>query len=645
VKTIVSKINRFVERSPPGNSCKPFDCHNKEDPTTVSQFNKQLHQLVATHGLTNSATNDLLTLLRDNTSSLDLPLSASDKTPFNTKPIVGNTICSFIDSDVNDFTTNICRHECMVFRGMQKDPHPDKDGVYRMRDCSELLECMFCHSPRFTKCCNVRCKAKRAKYLDCDPFKGGHSLDRRVSMRDVYYRTIIGKLIQLYCLSLMDGFEAILKYDGLRVAQDGKIIDILDGAEFIQQQRNMSANFDKVHGKWKTTFPDRGELHECSLMLTVSYDGVVNFKRKMDSMWPMMTSVVNCNPTHRAKLGTGMFLTMLHNCSVGSGVEKHMMEDMLVAELRKLETGLIFTIPASSVSPDRHVYLQARLLFCHLDTKAMEKCGMLKLSNSLYGCQLCNLQTGSTRPSLSKCVYTGTRLPLYKHHVLRCCGQREFQDQLFDEELKYAAGKRRPKKPKDFSYNGVHGVASMIGGLATYELGNLCPDPMHCLSNISSNHIQVWKKERALSDGSRLLANGFISQSLTKGGVRYLSTMYNRYVIKDEFQDQLFDETVPLRPEYTAAEMSRMYYQGDTLYSDILKAECSAASLEPGRRKSSVTPSLMKCVCSGAKRQNIQADLLNAHCCFVQRINAATFNITQKLNRHWMKINNRFHDV
>jgi hypothetical protein len=102
------------------------------------------------------------------------------------------------------------------------------------------------------------------------------------------------------------------------------------------------------------------------------------------------------------------------------------------------------------------------------------------------------------------------------------------------EELKYAAGKRRPKKPKDFSYNGVHDVASMIGGLATYELGNLCPDPMHCLSNISSNLIQVWKKERALSDGSRLLA---VSQG-THVILKY-KKLHPRWTISSAQQDNV----------------------------------------------------------------------------------------------------------
>jgi uncharacterized membrane protein YgcG len=221
----------------------------------------------------------------------------------------------------------------------------------------------------------------------------------------------------------MEGFEDILNYDECRIKKDGTIIDILDGTEFIRQKMTMDANYQKVRQKFAEQNKDQF-IHQCSILLTLSYDGVVNFKRKLDSMWPLLTSVVNCNPSHRSMMGTGMFLTMLHNAGVGSGIETHMMEEMLVQELVKLERGVVFTIPALDGKAKQHVYLQARLLYTHLDTKALEKMGLLKLCNSLYGCTLCNLQCGAFRHSLHKCVYKNTRLPLHDHHVLRPAGQR-----------------------------------------------------------------------------------------------------------------------------------------------------------------------------------------------------------------------------
>ncbi len=425
MKTIVSKLNRFVAKSPPSNDNQPFDSANKlVRPTTVGEFNRDLHQIIAAHGLSNSAVNDLLGLLRDHTSTLDLPLSAVDKIPFSEKVISSNIIKSFVPIDPNDFSSDACRHECMVFRGVQKDPK-DKFRT-ATKDCSVLLNCMHCDSPRYSRCSHKDCRKAKVEYKNCSPFDGkGHSDAYRVSMKRVYYRSIIGKLIQLYCLSQVEGYEDILSYDDFRIKVDGKIIDILDGTEFIRHKRKMDENYTKVKAKFSKA--NSGQfLHQCSILLTLSYDGVVNFKRKLDSMWPLLTSVVNCNPSHRAKMGTGMFLTMLHNAGVGSGIEKHMMEEMLVQELKKLERGLIFTIPSVNGVETKHVYLQARLLYTHLDTKALEKMGLLKLCNSLYGCTLCNLQTGSYRHTLHKCVYKNTRLPLHENHILRSAGQRTF---------------------------------------------------------------------------------------------------------------------------------------------------------------------------------------------------------------------------
>jgi hypothetical protein len=97
-----------------------------------------------------------------------------------------------------------------------------------------------------------------------------------------------------------------------------------------------------------------------------------------------------------------------------------MMDEMLVQELIKLERGVIFTVAEHDGVAKKHVYLQARLLYAHLDTKALEKMGLLKLCNSLYGCMLCNLQSGAYRHTLHKCVYKNTRLPLQASCVATC---------------------------------------------------------------------------------------------------------------------------------------------------------------------------------------------------------------------------------
>lgn len=385
--------------------------------------------------------NDLLTLLRDSSGSLTLPLLDKDllvgkdgikKSPLSMRDITSNTIEDYVGADTRDFTSDVCRHECMVFRGFQ-----NVKGKGRV-NCSKLIRCLVCKSPRFSTCAHATCRRNNTPYDSCDPFiierdesgkvtKQGHSLAQRTAMKKVYYRTIIGKLIQMYCLSLMDGFEDILNYDNKRIKRKGKIIDILDGKTVQRQNALMNKKFRGVRAKWKKNYSDLS-LHECSILLTMCYDGVTNFKRNSDSMWPLLCSIANCNPHNRSKIGAGMFLVMLHNASVGSGVETYMMKEMLTEELKKLEEGIFFTIPEQDCFTERHVFLQARMVYTHLDTKALEKVACIKLSNSLMGCNLCNLQCGVSRhSSAGSCVYIGTRLPLHKHHVLRRCGQRQFK--------------------------------------------------------------------------------------------------------------------------------------------------------------------------------------------------------------------------
>ncbi len=269
---------------------------------------------------------------------------------------------------------------------------------------------------------------KRGTEYTCSPFanvRRPHSAAYRFAMKRVHCRSMIVKLVELYCLSLMEGFNGILDYGRRRVKKSGKIIDILDGAEVKRQQIKMKRRYKKMATKFARQSPDV-ELFECSLILTAFYDGVVNFKRKADSMWPLMMSVANCNPTHRSKIGVGLFLTILHNVAVGTGAEKYLLEQMFTQELVKLENGVLFTIPETNGSKERHVFLQARLVFTHLDTKALEKFGCMKLSNS-GGCTLCNLQSGCYRPQIHKHVYGNTREALHINHVFRPLGQREFQ--------------------------------------------------------------------------------------------------------------------------------------------------------------------------------------------------------------------------
>ncbi len=74
------------------------------------------------------------------------------------------------------------------------------------------------------------------------------------------------------------------------------------------------------------------------------------------------------------------------------------------------------------------------------------------------------------------------------------------------EEALYAAGKRRPVTPGDFSSNGIHEISPIIEYTDSFKMQNLGPDPMHMFANANNNFIRVFKGERGLQDGSRELS-------------------------------------------------------------------------------------------------------------------------------------------
>ncbi len=213
----------------------------------VRQFALALNDLSATHGHSTAAVNDLLKLLRDSIPGINLPLREKDKIPFNNKAITSNTTKSYVKTDLKEFTTDICRRECMAFRGYQvigDDPVPV--------DCSELMNCLVCKDPRFTKCAHKTCNTKQTEYINCNPFtRGHHSLLYRISMKKMFYRSIIVKLIELYCLSLMEGMEGILDYENRRVKKAGKVIDILDGTEVQRQQHKMKRRYQNYNKSFR----------------------------------------------------------------------------------------------------------------------------------------------------------------------------------------------------------------------------------------------------------------------------------------------------------------------------------------------------------------------------------------------------------
>ena len=172
---------------------------------------------------------------------------------------------------------------------------------------------------------------------------------------------------------------------------------------------------------FETKFP--GEtLYQCSLGLTMFIDGKVNFKRKSDSMRPMLISIANCHPSDRGKLGAGMSLTMLSNVKGSSQAEQYLINDLFVQELLQLHKGIVFRFEHPSANRKGQfvcVLLQARLLFTHMDTMEYLHFYRCHGSNSSCGCRRCGLNPGHKRSHIKKMVYPGHRRLTPQNHILR----------------------------------------------------------------------------------------------------------------------------------------------------------------------------------------------------------------------------------
>jgi hypothetical protein len=254
----------------------------------------------------------------------------------------------------------------------------------------------------------------------------------------------MSKLAQLYCLSLTKGNDRLLKYHEDRYQKHGKIMDICDGTEVIKHQRIMSDKFRKYSVDFLKLNPS-ASIAECSLCLTFFYDGGVNYTRGADSMWPLVTSVANCNPSNRTKLGIGCSLSLLHNMA-GSGVEKFLLQ-LYAKELKAIESGVVFVVGGATSEEDRAVYLQARMVYMHVDTKALESVTCSKGSGSKM-CSCCNLIAGVWNPIFKKVNYPGNRRTMHVDHLIRCVGEDTFEALTVDDEVEDLDMKEEWEKKK-----------------------------------------------------------------------------------------------------------------------------------------------------------------------------------------------------
>lgn len=246
-----------------------------------------------------------------------------------------------------------------------------------------------------------------------------------------YYCVLRSAIIQLaqMCRESMEGFD-MFSYEQTRHKRDGCMTDILDGEVPKAELQSMHDLFTE----FKSNYTGDCELIEFSLILSLFYDGDKLYDRSNDSLWPLMMSVLNCDPSYRIKLGLGIFEIALHNITVGSGAEQSMIDDLLSQELKQLENGILFEFELKN-GEKRAIFLQARVVYFHLDTRAFEKVFHVSGAGSLCGCSTCGTCFGLSRPILGTPIYVGHTLYLPRNHVFRTLGERHMPVGYFGEDL------------------------------------------------------------------------------------------------------------------------------------------------------------------------------------------------------------------
>ena len=226
----------------------------------------------------------------------------------------------------------------------------------------------------------------------------------------------------------LDGFNPFA-YLTSRVRLPGHMNDIVDSPVFQDHTSDMHANFLE----YLRTYEGDAELMEFSLCLSIFYDGDKLYKRSNDSLWPLLVSVLNCDPSYRTKLGLGIFSVSLHNLPVGSPAEQSIIDDLLTEELKQLENGILFEFKRPN-GESHAVFLQARVICWNVDTRAYEKVFHVSTSPSLFGCCRCGKCHGLGRKITGAPAYVGATLFLPDNHALRHMARRDMPDGYFGED-------------------------------------------------------------------------------------------------------------------------------------------------------------------------------------------------------------------
>jgi hypothetical protein len=331
------------------------DCLENE--ITKLEFVSRLMGIQSQHGMSASCMKDILVLLQQSLPNVHWPIRKLSN---------GNFVVDlddYIAGTTNSHTipVDICPGGCISYT----------------LERANLIECPVCHTMRFTPC-----RAKSHKYdslnigpddstegsaVVCDPFLGVHKYGR-YSKRKMFYRSIIAVIRSMI---EWEYEKDTFIYNFAQTRHTGNnnepeiIEDILDS---IQAKFNLNA----MHSRYRKAKLGKPNLVEVSLVLGEFYDGGRLFGRKAKSIWPLVLTILNCNPSDRMKYGIGMFVAAIHDLTVGCAAEQSLFDDYLIPELQKLREGIFFTVK-NSAGEDVEIFLQCRLIVHTLDTIALQK--------------------------------------------------------------------------------------------------------------------------------------------------------------------------------------------------------------------------------------------------------------------------------
>jgi hypothetical protein len=374
-----------------------MDCTGKSFQIKVADSNKRLMssclrsmdklefsvayvQFEAFNGFTKLQTANLFTFLNRALPSVDWPVHFKKDGTGKVTPALSD----YTEKDIRTFEVHMCMNGCMAF----------------IDEFAKHIYCTECHHPRFLRCTKHHCI-----YPKCNPYRGGHSIACRIAWRTGYYRPIIPLLKELYQWSL-DQLESIYYVDSkkpdfstsryeagldllpdesedVRLNESTRVEDIMDSKQSCHHLNEMHQLFERMKQK-----PGNEDLLEASFILGEFYDGGTLFKRKAKSIWPLVMSILNCNPSVRVQPGIGMFLVTLHDLALGSKAEQSLFKNLFIPELNFLYDGTIFSFPDSTGKVIR-VFLQARLVIHVLDTIAL--LDVFKLKGIYFYYELCHV--------------------------------------------------------------------------------------------------------------------------------------------------------------------------------------------------------------------------------------------------------------